>query len=141
MENNPLNNTPAQTNVNFSIGIVRETVEPQVSESSKIEKTKEPVKTNESLPAFQEIKRIEHIGDNVNLSDEQFKKALERAFKAMDGRSTSIQFSIHEKTHQIMVKVMDKESGEVIREIPPEKSLDFLAKVQEMMGLFVDVRR
>jgi len=29
----------------------------------------------------------------------------------------------------------------VIREIPPEKSLDFLAKVQEMMGLFVDVRR
>jgi flagellar protein FlaG len=40
-----------------------------------------------------------------------------------------------------MVKVKDRESGEVIRELPPEKSLDFLAKVWEMAGLLFDEKR
>ena len=80
-------------------------------------------------------------GQTVPISEEQLLKAIERSIKAMQGARTSLEFSIHEKTNQIMVKVKNAETGEIIREIPPEKNLDFLAKVWEMAGLLIDERR
>ncbi|HEX3029893.1 MAG TPA: flagellar protein FlaG, partial [Clostridia bacterium] len=47
----------------------------------------------------------------------------------------------HQKTKQIMVKVIDSDTGDVIREIPPEKTLDMVAKMWEMAGIVVDERR
>jgi flagellar protein FlaG len=46
--------------------------------------------------------------------------------------------SIHKKTGRILVKIVESETGKVIREIPPEKSLDILAKVLERSGLLMD---
>ena len=48
------------------------------------------------------------------------------------------EFSIHEKTKEIMVKVIDANTDEVIREIPPEKILDMVAAIWEAVGIFVD---
>lgn len=67
--------------------------------------------------------------------------AIEKANKAIVGSNRRFEFSIHEKTKQIMVKVIDSESNEVVREIPPEKTLDMVAKIWEMAGLMVDERR
>ena len=50
------------------------------------------------------------------------------------------EFSIHEKTKQIMVKVIDVTTDELIREIPPEKILDMVAAIWEAAGLIVDER-
>jgi len=41
----------------------------------------------------------------------------------------------------VRVKVLDSETNEVIREIPPEKILDMVAKMWELAGLIVDERR
>jgi flagellar protein FlaG len=40
-----------------------------------------------------------------------------------------------------MVKVIDAETDEIIREIPPEKILDMVAMMWEMVGIIVDERR
>jgi flagellar protein FlaG len=37
-----------------------------------------------------------------------------------------------------MVKVIDDETKEVIKEIPPEKLLDLVATIWQIVGLFVD---
>ena len=37
-----------------------------------------------------------------------------------------------------MVKVINEETGEIIREIPPEKILDMVAKMWELAGILVD---
>jgi len=88
-----------------------------------------------------QLRRAEFQGEHFSISDEQLVKAIERAIKAIQGPYTSLEFSVHEKTKQIMVKVLDKESGDVIREIPPEKNLDLVAKIWEMAGILVDERR
>ncbi len=49
-----------------------------------------------------------------------------------------LQFSVHEETNRIMVKVLDRETEEVLREIPPEKMLDLISKLQDIAGLLVD---
>ena len=50
-------------------------------------------------------------------------------------------FGIHEATNRVTIKIIDKDSKEVIRELPPEKTLDMIAKVWEMAGILVDERR
>lgn len=88
-----------------------------------------------------DLKQAELQGDNITISDAQVVKALEHAIKAVQGRTTSLEFSVHQKTKLISVKVLDKETKETIREIPPEKSLDFVAKLWEMAGILIDERR
>lgn len=68
-------------------------------------------------------------------------EAIERANKAIMGANRRFEFSIHEGTKEIMIKVIDADTNEVIREIPPEKILDMVAKMWEMAGIFVDERR
>lgn len=67
-------------------------------------------------------------------------KAIEHANRALEGIYTQFEFSIHEKTREIMVKVIDRDSGEVIREIPPEQILDMVAKMWELAGILIDER-
>jgi flagellar protein FlaG len=88
-----------------------------------------------------ELKNAEIQGKKIPLGEEQIIKAIERANKAMQGKTTSFEFSVHDKTKQIMVKVIDEETGEVIREIPPEKVLDMVARLWEMAGIIVDEHR
>ena len=40
-----------------------------------------------------------------------------------------------------MVQVVDSDTGEIIREIPPQKILDLVAKLWELSGVFLDERR
>lgn len=74
-------------------------------------------------------------------SEEEVKEAVERINKAIFGSGRNLEFSIHEATHEIMVKVIDSSTKEVIREIPPEKVLDRLAKLWELAGIIVDEKR
>ena len=94
-----------------------------------------------SINNLSDLKRAELRGERYTVSDEQIVKGIERAIKAMQGKSTSLEFSVHEKTKAISVKVLDVETGDTIREVPPEKILDFVANLWEMAGLFVDEKR
>ena len=39
-----------------------------------------------------------------------------------------------------MVEIINKETGEVIRQIPPEYMLEVIAKIDALLGLFIDER-
>jgi flagellar protein FlaG len=67
--------------------------------------------------------------------------AVGRINKAVEGSSRIFVYSVHEKTNEIMIKVIDETTKEVIREIPPKKILDMVANMLEMAGLLVDERR
>ena len=46
--------------------------------------------------------------------------------------------SYDEDTKRITIKVFDDETEELIREVPPEKSLEVLKKVWEIAGIIID---
>ena len=39
------------------------------------------------------------------------------------------------------MKIVDKDTKKVIRELPPEKTLDMIAKAWELAGILVDEKR
>jgi len=71
----------------------------------------------------------------------QLLRIIEEAVKALRGRDVSLRFFIHEPTKEIMVRIIDRETQEVIREIPREEILDMIAKLWELAGLIVDEKR
>ena len=75
---------------------------------------------------------------SMSISERQLIEAIENANKALRGADKRFEFSIHEGTKEIMVKVINEETGEIIREIPPEKILDMVAKMWELVGILVD---
>lgn len=82
---------------------------------------------------------MERQGAKIPIGEEQLLRSIARAVKALEGPTTSLEISIHEKTHALMVKVMNKETGELIREVP-EKTLDLVASMMEIAGILIDER-
>lgn len=79
-------------------------------------------------------------GEQQQASNEQIKKAVEQLNKKALKNSEAV-FGIHEATNRVTIKIVDKTTKEVIREVPPEKTLDMIAKVWEIAGILVDEKR
>jgi flagellar protein FlaG len=71
-------------------------------------------------------------------SPEEFIQTIEEANKRYGAYDKLLQFSVHKETRQIMIKIVNTRTEEVIAEIPPEKILDMIAQLWEMAGLLVD---
>ncbi len=71
----------------------------------------------------------------------QIRKAVNDINNSVAGDQSEAVFGIHEKTNRVTIKIIDKKTKEVIKEFPPEKTLDMIAKVWEMAGIMVDERR
>ena len=56
-------------------------------------------------------------------------------------KNTEAIFGIHEGTNRVTIKIIDRATKKVIKELPPEKTLDMIEKVWEMAGLLVDEKR
>ncbi len=78
--------------------------------------------------------------ENQQATKEQMKKAVEKINGAQMENSEAV-FGFHEETNRVTIKIVDKETKEVIKELPPEKTLDMIAKVWELAGLFVNEQR
>lgn len=88
-----------------------------------------------------EESRSEQDGSQNNTADQQanndkIRKAVEKLNKNLPN-SEAI-FGIHDATNRVTIKIVDKETKEVIKEIPPEKTLDMIAKAWELAGILVD---
>ncbi|WP_431086434.1 flagellar protein FlaG [Paenibacillus sp. 8b26] len=109
----------------------------QISEGSTAgNKTIESLVT--AIKSGSALTKLEQQGVAIPLGEEQLIRAIDRAVKALQGPTTTLEMSVHEKTHQILVKVLNKDTGELIREIPPEKTLDLVAKMMEIAGILID---
>ncbi len=49
-----------------------------------------------------------------------------------------LEFSVHEDTGRTVVKIIDQDTGEVIKQLPPEELLDLAEKLKEMSGVLFD---
>lgn len=52
--------------------------------------------------------------------------------------NTVAEYGYHEKTNRVTIKIVDKDTDETIREFPAEETLDMIAKVWELAGMFLD---
>ncbi|MDK2807595.1 MAG: flagellar protein FlaG [Clostridiales bacterium] len=112
--------------ISHAEGKKQESMAPVVTSSDKYSRQSDDKKENSSREA----------------SERQIKNAVSQANRKMQKlENTSLEFAYHEPTKRVSIKVIDKDTKEVVREIPPEKSLDMLQKMWELAGILVDEKR
>ncbi len=83
---------------------------------------------------------IQQVKDqNQQQLKELSKDELESLFKNMkekfDYMNKYLKIEIDNQLHQPVVKIIDKKTNEVIRQIPPEHLLELAKKLDELVGL------
>ena len=98
---------------------------------------------DKTTPVVENAKSKEQNNTNDQAKEqanaEQIRKAVEKLNKNM-AHSEAV-FGIHEDTKRVTIKIVDKDTKEVIKELPPEKTLDMIARVWEMAGILIDEKR
>jgi len=65
-------------------------------------------------------------------------EALDALNKSLSFAPTKAIITRDEELNRFIVKIADKESGEIIREIPSEAVLKFARNLREIKGFFID---
>lgn len=84
--------------------------------------------------------------EEVSINNDYFSKAeideitrsMNKVKKILDHENTVVEYEVHSKFNQVMLKVVDKYTQEVIFEVPPRKILDVVASICEMAGILVN---
>lgn len=81
---------------------------------------------------------------NKDISDEDLKEITEKevstANKLMSVLNSKLKFVTDERSKTgLVVQIISKETGELVRQIPPEELLDLMARLKEtVIGIFLD---
>ncbi len=87
-------------------------------------------------------KNVENQGKKEEeVASSKIKDAVDKVNQKIVPSKTRCEFSYHEDTNRISIKVIDQTTEETIKEIPAEETLDMLARIWEFSGLLVDERR
>lgn len=74
----------------------------------------------------------------TELSPEKLEKVVQQLQDFMGEMNRSLQFKVDEDSGRDVIKVLDKNSGEVIKQYPSEEVLSLVSKLSESAGILID---
>lgn len=74
-------------------------------------------------------------GEAVQLGAEQTRQSLREINKVMDALAISVQFEIDPDYKEVIIKVVDQDTGKVIRQLPSEEVVRVAKALDNLKGL------
>ncbi|NIK12508.1 flagellar protein FlaG [Alkalibacillus almallahensis] len=97
-------------------------------------------KTKPKLQAMNDEASLKRDGSGEDMTRDRAEELVEGMNEFLEPAETSIRYEMHDKLDRNYISIVDKETDEVVKEIPPEKMLDVYAAMAEFMGFIVDER-
>jgi flagellar protein FlaG len=118
----------------------QETVaEPASDKITRLSELKEAESASASNTEQAESRSLEQksetSGDQTKLTREDVEEMVEALEDFANTVQTRLNFSIDDDTEDVVVKIMDKETDEVIKQFPAEEILELREKMQDLSGL------
>lgn len=85
-----------------------------------------------------ETQEPQRLLQDYSRSADEIQQDIEKINDQLKSMNRSIRFSIDDRSSDIVVKVVDENTGEVVMEIPPEEVLKLRERLSEMSGLLVE---
>ncbi len=79
--------------------------------------------------------------ETLSLSKTSLEKVVEGINQTLEITRTHLRFTLHEELEEYYVQVINDQTQEVIKEIPPKKFLDIVAEIWKLAGILVDEKR
>ena len=92
---------------------------------------KPPVSNEPSLKAQQDAQKRQP-------TEQEVQQAVAEANSKFSGPNEKIAFGYEKRLNMLIVQVQDRNTGEVVREIPPKEFIDFKVAMRERIGLLLD---
>ena len=86
----------------------------------------------------EEQKEKEALFEPGSMSEESVSEMTETFNELMDKINCNIEFSYNKEVDMLNVKMIDKETKEVIKEFPPEEMIENMIKAKDWLGAFID---
>ncbi|MCM3389777.1 flagellar protein FlaG [Ureibacillus chungkukjangi] len=103
-------------------------------QSEPVEKVEEQGSSNSTSGSNQQLGTLE----KNEITEEKLKQAVDSLNEFLESNHNSSKFVYHEGLDRYFVQVVNKDTEEVIKEIPPKKLLDAFYEMQKMVGMIVD---
>lgn len=89
------------------------------------------------------VSKEKHININQDevINNDLLDNSVKQANKSLEQFNRMIERTVHEKTNTIIYVLKDSITKEIIKEFPPKKIQDMIAKMWEMAGILIDERR
>lgn len=108
----------------------------------------EPVVSQEAVTKVKPVKKEIGSGESEDVNKQKkepsqntIESVMSEANQKMRMTKTRCEYSYDEPTKRVSIKVYDDKTDELIREVPPEESLEMLQKMWELAGIIVDEKR
>lgn len=89
---------------------------------------------SEPLPNAQGNASEESAKANSKPNPDVVKNAAAQGNSLLQSVRRNLQFQVDDSTKELVVKIVDSESGKTVRQIPSEEMLDFVKRMQELDG-------
>lgn len=101
----------------------------------------EQVIDNQSVNDTAVVNSANDVNNAENtLSPENLDKVAQQLQSFMSEMNRGLEFSVDEDSGRDVIKVIDKESGETVKQFPSEQVLDIVSKLAEATGVLVDFK-
>lgn len=109
-----------------------------VSSSTRVASTEDATRPTEfSQVAPQPIIENQKI-DEQKITKEKLQQAVETVNEFLQINHSSSKFVLHDGLERYFVQVVDTQTEEIVKEIPPKKLLDAFYEMQKLLGMIVD---
>ena len=129
---------------NATISLTDYKTEQKAQSAASVQQAVKPAETNavtaKTYTDKQDGAKEEEKRD-AQASANRLKSILNETNNKIKPTRTRCEFSYVEDVNRVSIKVMDIDTDKVIREIPPEETLEMLQKLWEVAGLLVDEKR
>lgn len=78
------------------------------------------------------------IANETKPKEDDVKKAVEELNKIIVKNGTYAEYEVHKAFGDIMIRIRDSKTKEVIQELPPKKILDMIENLCKLAGVLVD---
>lgn len=110
-----------------------------VASQSRTESVGEVTKTNITENSLKQIMQAEQKANEKEvIPKEKVQKAVDALNEFMTVQNRNSKFVMHDGLERYYVEVVNAETDEVIREVPPRKLLDAFYTMQKFLGMIVD---
>ena len=76
--------------------------------------------------------------DEDKMTEDQVSYMTEELNELMSRINASLEFKYHKEVDTMSVKLVDKKTGKVLSEVPPEDMIKHMIKAKEWLGAFID---
>jgi len=70
-------------------------------------------------------------------NSQQLEQALEKLKTALPAKASALQFSVDEQSGDTIVRIVDGDTGDTIRQIPSKELLEIAKAIDKMQGLLL----